>query len=234
VAKKKVAELTGAFELFSKSSALVQKNIPTFAVVYLLPFLINLASLRRTWGGSDSSISSFGLFSGLSSLSGGTLFGFGLIAGILVFAVWLVVNALTIGLLSETAKGKKPRLDDLWVFARKFWWKLFVMSFLIAIMTIGGLILLIVPGLIVIRRYFLAPYVLVDQDVGILEAMRRSAAISKPHSGYIWSIIFVSVLLGLPSIIPLVGWAISFILAVLYSTAPALRYQELKHISQTN
>ena len=104
------------------------------------------------------------------------------------------------------------------------------MSVLIALMTIGGLILLIVPGLIVIRRYFLAPYVMVDQDTGILESMRRSAAMSKPHSGYIWSIIGVSVLLSLPGIIPFVGWAVSFVLAVLYSTAPALRYQELKKL----
>lgn len=231
MAREKTVELTGAFELFSKSSALVQKNIPTFAAVYLLPFLINLATLRRTWGGNNSSdLSSFSLFSSLSSLSSGTLFGFGIAIGVLVFTAWLVVNALTIGLLSETAKGKKPRLDDLWIYVRKYWWKLFAMSVLVALMTVGGLILLIIPGLIVIRRYFLAPYVLVDKDVSILEAMRRSAAMSKPHAGHIWSIIGVSALLSLPSIIPIIGWAISFILTILYSVAPALRYQELKKL----
>lgn len=94
-----------------------------------------------------------------------------------------------------------------------------------------GLILFIVPGVIFLRRYFLSPYVMLDKKAGIKEAMARSAAISKPYSGSIWGIIGVIVLFELVGIIPYIGWLISFVLSVLYSVAPALRYQELKKLS---
>jgi len=92
-------------------------------------------------------------------------------------------------------------------------------------------LLLIVPGVIAIRRYFLAPYLMLDKDLSIREAMKQSAALSKPYSGSIWGIIGVIVLLSLPSIIPVIGWAVSFVLMLLYSVAPALRYQELKKLT---
>jgi hypothetical protein len=229
----KKPQLTGAFELFSKSSSLVQSNLGTFAIVYLLPLLTNLATLRRNWGDAAQN-HDFSFFNGFSNLPGyavGPFIGLGIAFALLVFVVWLIINAMTVGLQVETAQTKKPKLDDLWPYAKKYWLRLFGLSLLTALFVFAGLILLIIPGLIMIRRYFLAPYVLVDQDTGIWEAMNKSAAMSKPYSGYIWSIIGVGVLISLPSIIPVFGWAITFVLSVLYSVAPALRYQELKKIA---
>jgi hypothetical protein len=76
----------------------------------------------------------------------------------------------------------------------------------------------------------LAPYVMLDTKCGITEAMERSADLTKPYSGYIWGIIGVMFLIGLFNIIPGIGWMISFVLGMLYSIAPALRYQELTSV----
>ncbi|HSX44341.1 MAG TPA: hypothetical protein VLE69_03545 [Candidatus Saccharimonadales bacterium] len=225
-------KLTGAFELFNVSSKLVQNNLSTFAIVYLLPFLTSLAiGVRNLDSNRPEDFSSISnTFSGVSGFGVGAFIGFGALLAIVVFVVWLVVNALKYGLLIESSKNKKPQLDNLWPYARKYWLRLFGLAILVALFVIAGLILFIIPGLIMIRRYFLAPYVLVDKDVGIWEAMSKSAAMSKPYSGYIWSVIGVGILIGLPSIIPFFGWAVSFVLSILYSVAPALRYQELKKL----
>ncbi|HET9174512.1 MAG TPA: YciC family protein, partial [Candidatus Saccharimonadales bacterium] len=98
---------------------------------------------------------------------------------------------------------------------------------LIAILVVLGFLLLIVPGLIFIRRYFLAPYFLVDQDMSIHESMRESAAVSKDHAKSIWGIIGVYVIIALPTVIPLFGSILSAILQTFYSCAAALRYDEL-------
>jgi uncharacterized membrane protein len=88
-----------------------------------------------------------------------------------------------------------------------------------------------VPGLIMLRRYFLAPYVMLDKKCSIKEAMDTSAEISKPYSGYVWGVIGVIFLIGLINIIPFIGWIISFIVGMFYSVAPAMRYRELRKLS---
>jgi len=82
-----------------------------------------------------------------------------------------------------------------------------------------------------IRRYYLAPYAMIDRNCGIKEAMERSAAMSKPYSGSIWGIIGVMILISLVGIVPLIGWLASLILGMLYVVAPALRYQQLKRLA---
>jgi uncharacterized membrane protein len=109
-------------------------------------------------------------------------------------------------------------------------WQMFGLYLLIGLYVFVGLILFIVPGLIMLRRYFLAPYVLLDTRCSIKEAMERSAAMTKPYSKYIWGVIGVMFLIGLANVIPGIGWLIAFIFGMFYSVAPALRYQELKEV----
>ena len=79
-----------------------------------------------------------------------------------------------------------------------------------------------------IRRYTLASYFLIDQNLGILEAMRRSSAATKGFSGAIWGLVGVQALIGAPGWIPFIGPILSAGTAMLYGCAPALRYEEFK------
>jgi hypothetical protein len=238
MAKDKVAKSTGAkkpvsaFDLFSQSSKIVQSNLGTFAIIYILPFLSSLGYLRSNTGDRHADqFSGFGGFSGLPDYAIGTLIGFGIILFFVVIAVSLIVNTMKYGLELQSAQGKKPKLEELWPFVKKYWLRLIGLLIAIGLLVLGGLILLIVPGLIAIRRYFLAPYVMMDKDVSISEALRQSAALTKPYSGSIWGILGVMLLISLPSAIPVFGWAITFVLTFLYSVAPALRYEELKKLA---
>jgi hypothetical protein len=224
--------LTGAFDLFPKSAQIVRSNFGTFAIIYIIPLLSNLGALRGNGEVDTEKWSNFtNGFSGLPGYAIGGLIGFGIILFILFFLVYLVVNAMKYALELESAKGKKPGLEQLWPFAKKYWLRLFGLMIVVGLTIVLGFVLLIVPGIIALRRYFLSAYVMIDKDLSIPDAMKESARISKLHSGYVYSIIGVMILISLPSAIPVFGWAITFVLAFLYSVAPALRYEELKKLS---
>jgi uncharacterized membrane protein len=91
-----------------------------------------------------------------------------------------------------------------------------------------GLLLLIVPGIIFIRRYFLSHYALIDQDLSTGDSMRTSNELSKGRSMSIFGILGVDILIGIPSFIPFIGSIITFLLQVAYFCAPAIRYEQLK------
>jgi hypothetical protein len=96
-----------------------------------------------------------------------------------------------------------------------------------------GLILLIIPGLIAIRGLFLVPYYIVDQDMGPVEAIKKSFKESEPVSAWIWGTIgvvfafgFMGTVLGY---IPILGYFLSILVSYPYIFAPALRYAEIEH-----
>ncbi len=94
------------------------------------------------------------------------------------------------------------------------------------------LLLLVVPGLIVLRRYFLTPYYLIDKNLSVEEAMRRSTDQTKPVKGYVWGLLGVTLVFSIVSALvngqlgP-IGILISVILSYVYSFAPVLRYAEI-------
>lgn len=108
-------------------------------------------------------------------------------------------------------------------------------SLFFAVLLICGLILLIIPGLIVLRRYILSPFYIIDNNLTITQAMRKSAAQTKSASGYIWGtlavIISISLTVALISelfySVPGLSIIINTLLSPLYYFLLALRYNEL-------
>lgn len=223
------ADLTPSFGLFGKSKKLVMDNFNTFGLLFLLPFLSGLFTSIRT-----RNMDGFERFSNTSQGFGGastSLLGVGIGIGLLFGILSIIANLMIYALNLESAKGKKPGIGELWTVIKKYGFRLFFLTIVVGTVVILGFIALIVPGLIFLRRYFLAPYAMLDKDLSIGEAMKESARLSKPHSGSIWGLIGVSFVLSLPGVIPVFGWAVSFVLTSLYTVAPALRYLELKKLS---
>ena len=127
----------------------------------------------------------------------------------------------------QSAKGVKmsfkETLDGCW----PFFWRMLGLTLLRGLIIIVDFILLIVPGLFMWKRYMLAPYYLMDKNLGIRESLRRSAADSKPYANAIWGLIGVYVLIWLIGILPVIGYA-STIISILYCCAQALRYLQIK------
>jgi len=223
-------EFESAFSLFGKSKKIVMDNLSVFAMLYAIPLLFQLFNILGSDKTNDDNKGSF--VDSISSLSGAgmaTLVGAGVLLAVISVIVSIYIQAMLYIAELEASQGKKPVFGDLFNKAKKYWLNLFGLGIVIGLMFVGGLLLLIVPGLIVLRRYFLAPFYMIDKELSIGDAMKQSATDSKAASGSIWGLIGVSFLIGLISVVPVFGWALSFVLSVLYSVAPALRYREIKH-----
>lgn len=191
--------LPGAFKLFSPSWQAVQVNLVTFIELIIIPVMVSL--VLTVLGRGRVARAPLSLISDLVAY---------------LFAPAIIVTQL------KSVRGEKIDLSQALKEGLKYFWKLLGLLICMGLLILGGLILLIVPGLIMIRRYYLAPYYLIDQDLSITEAMRQSAADSKPVSGAVWGVIGVSVLFGLLSLV-LVG----IVLSVMYYCASTLRYQQI-------
>lgn len=207
------------FALFNQSLNLIRKNIQIYALVYAVPLFFTILSPMQE---KDLSITSKTITTADSAL---------VAIGAIVS---LVLAVMAIGLNISTAMHKKTSFSELWDFARKYTFRLLGLWIITGLIVLGRLFLLIVPGLIFLQRYLLASYLMVDQDLGIIESLKKSAVLSKPFPGAIWGLIGVSILISIPSSpnFGVFGAIVGGLLGVAYAVAPALRYVELKKLSR--
>ena len=158
-------------------------------------------------------------------------------AVLVVSLVWLGVTTPAMYVFQLAAiRGKTVGTSATYLRGLHYFWRLVGYILLMSVLITVGLLALVVPGLIFIRRYILGPYFIVDKDASISEAMRLSAAHTKPVAGKIWGTLGVltvcslgasiasSVLfIGLPG-----GSAIaSSIVSLVFIFVMPLRYREV-------
>jgi hypothetical protein len=152
---------------------------------------------------------------------------------VLVYVTLILLSIFTgIGLVMSTlasTNGEKFTWGDSFRKGRKYFWRFTGLIFSLLIVVGAGLVLLIIPGVLLLRRYLLAPFYLIEQDLGVFEAMNRSAEETR-ETGGVWGLLAALVVLAIPSLIPGVGWILSLALAVVYSCVPAVRYREIRQV----
>ena len=210
--------LTPSWQLLPTSFAFFKRNFwllfaltiaATIAATIEAPTYDNLTSLQAETNGIIAMLA----FAGM--------------AWSILFAPALVYTQLRI------LKGDSVTFSEAARQGFSFFWRLIGLYILTGLIVLGGLILFIIPGLIFIRRYCLAPYYLIDQNLSIRESLRRSAAGTKPVSGFIWGVIAVELVISLAgsivSTMTFVGVILGTIITFFYSFALPLRYLELEH-----
>lgn len=213
------AVLTPSWSLVPKNLELLRQRVEQVVVIVLLPtLLIDLGGIVMP---------SHFLFGWLI-----------LVAGV----IWWAVNiGASYYLQISAAKEKIVSTADCYRHSWQYIGRLILFTFIFGIMVFIGLLLLIVPGLILLRRYFLSTYYIVDQNLSIPEAMEQSAKQSKPVAGYVWGtigvvvvmIIAITVVSSLFFGIPGATVIISALLATSYFFIPALRYIDIvKHATK--
>lgn len=196
-------------KLFSRTEALsfgwkiMKENIGFFIVVLIIMGVIQFAPQKL----ADSLQKSKAVLASL---------GVSIIATIL--NVLVQMGAIKICL--KLYDGQKAELVDLFLSYRKFFSYLFA-SILYFLIAIGGLILLIVPGIIWMIRFQFFGYFIVDKDLGPVQALKKSYAITK---GNAWNLLIfgiltigviilgiLALLIGLFAAIPTVMVAVVFV-----------------------
>ncbi len=185
-------------EAISYGFGLAKKNLFFFVVLFIIVILIS------------------GVVSSLTRLSAHEP-AFGFVLWLLQTVVNLVIG---IGLIHITLKfldKKKPEYKDL------FYYKpivnFFLASILEGLIIVGGLILLIIPGIFFAIRLQFASYLIVDKNIGPVQAIKASWHMTR---GNAWNLFFFTILLCLINVLGalclLVGLFVTVPLTMLATT----------------
>lgn len=120
----------------------------------------------------------------------------GVILSILGYAIQLLFG---LGLISVSLKmydGEKPSYKELYLHGTLFWQYLGV-TVIYSLAMLVGFILLVIPGIWVTCTYFFAPYVLFEKKIGIKEAFKESARLTKGNKWKIFGLFIINILLSL-------------------------------------
>lgn len=216
-------------ELFKQSYGAVRRNLGVFLILNVLTVLDLAWNLgtnvrEKTHGADWGTIftnSLFGSNGSYPSVGGGIL--------IAVLAILAIILALMAEILAiRAAQHNKVELGDIWNEFKVKGLRLLLLEILLVIIVGAGLILLIIPGVYLIGRLAIAPYVLIDKNTKVVEALNRSWELTKGRMWQIYTVILFGIVLALPNVIPFFGPIIAFALALAYSVALPLRYLELK------
>ena len=126
-----------------------------------------------------------------------------IIVNILVYPLWIGLGLLGI----RRAAGKDTPLSTLWEPYSQLI-PLIVMLVLMGLLIVGGFFLLVLPGIYLAVAYSFAPYLIVEKNMGVWEALETSRkAITQYWWRYFGLMLVAMVLIVIGSIPLLVGLA---------------------------
>lgn len=113
--------------------------------------------------------------------------------GMLIFlislALWVLQIGVSLGFLYIALKfvdGKKAKFSDLFSqFNPGLLFNYFITSLMVGLLTVGGFLLLIIPGIILMIRYNFYEFILVDKNIGYIQGLSASWKITK---GNFWKL----------------------------------------------
>ncbi len=181
------APFTSSWTQLQTSIQLVRNNLEPVIILSLLPTL--LTQLDALLARRHNNASPFLMLAGIA---------------------WTLINMPAVVFL-QLKLSRKQTLTVGEAYAKGFpyIWRILGVMLLTGVLVTLGLVCLIVPGFMLLRRYVLAPYYVIDKNLGIVEAMKRSWEDSNKAPGYIWGTMAVSVVVSIGA--TLIGMIFGFI-----------------------
>lgn len=214
--------LPSAFDLFTPSVNVIKNNLVAFLILAAVPLILMLI-------GQGPHVFKGGADSGFFNTSNSNPF------LDLVSTVGLIATLLAApGIIVLQLKGVRKQAitwSEAFKEGLRHFWRLLGLILMLALILTVSLLLLIVPFFLVLPRVFLSPYFLIDKKLGVMDAIKASNEAYKAHKGS-WGVIGVYVLLNLAGIIPVIGNVAANILSFLYGPAPAIRYEQIRLLSE--
>lgn len=94
-------------------------------------------------------------------------------------------------------------------------WKYLGMYILVVLVIAAGLVLLIVPGIIFALMFMFAPFIVIEREVGPIDAMKESHRITRGHK---WPLLGLVALLVLINLLGLLALVVGLLISVPVST----------------
>jgi uncharacterized membrane protein len=174
--------------------------------------------------GWRNTIDNFIYFAGLALLAGGLpqlitqgadrigdglpFLGFVLYVAGIFFSFLLQLNFIRI--LLSYLDGTKLPIRELFVYNPKLW-RFIGASILYGLIVLGGLILLIIPGLIWAIKYSLYPYTIIDKNDRAVQAIKRSGELT---SGAKLQLLVFFIILGAINILGIIAFGIGLLITI--------------------
>lgn len=147
------------------------------------------------------------------------------------FLLSVYIHLAMVNISLKVYKGETPEFRDIFTGSR-FFWRFLLADILYGLMVTIGLALCVIPGLYFGIKYHFFGYIIVEQDMGVLDALKKSWQIT---NGAWWDLFVLFILLWLIALAGVVlcgigllfAWPIIF-MAVVYAykrvsdTAPRL------------
>lgn len=152
-----------------------------------------------------------------------------LIIGIVGWVLQMIVSLGLIKVALRFCDNEKPNYTDLFNYYPLFF-NYLIASTLYGLAVLGGLILLIVPGIIWAIQFSFFPYFIVEKGATPGEALKKSSALTK---GVKWGLFLFYILIVLFNILGFVVFVVGLLVTIPVSLlAQALVYRKLLAQSQ--
>lgn len=222
----------GLSEIWASSREAVRRNLGVFLFLNSITIL-SIAwdtgtNLRDKVHGSDwKSVFTNTIY---GSNGGYPRFG-GFVVIFLIVAAAVIFGLMSVILAVHAAKKDKVELAEVWEDFKSewLWLRLIGVELLTAFILVLGFVALIIPGIYLLGRVILAPYILIDQNTKVFEAVEKSWHLTRDRMWQVYSVLLLSFVLGFPNVVPIIGPIVAFVLVLSFSVGMPLRYLELKN-----
>lgn len=150
----------------------------------------------------------------------------GLPIGLLILSmiISLVISSMSLLVGLQSTKGKSHNFGDFFRYFLRLIGKLLGLSIFMGIITMLGLIFFIVPGILFMYWYCLAPLIIIDQNKNIGEAMAISKRMMKDKFWEWLGLVIAMTIFGLSGIL----------MPIVYGGGMGQFYQQIKNLDDTN
>lgn len=186
----------GAFGAYKFSKAAVMFNLGTYLTV--LAISIGFTLVMSIVGGA------IGLPEALNQL----------LQNAVSFTLSLTAILVLFAGVARVKKSFNEALEETWPLLVRF----LLQMVLLAVIAVASLILLIIPFFIIMPRLALAPYILVKEKLGVVEALQASWDRTKGHVGKVWGLVGVNILIAL-LFVTIIGIPFAVYFYIMYSAA---------------
>ena len=152
---------------------------------------------------------------------------FSFLISIVGFVVGAIINMGMLYIMLRFADNIKPSYADLLAPAKQIQriTSFILGSIFYGLIVLAGFILLIIPGIIWSIKYGLFRYAIVDEGLGPIEALKRSAMLTQ---GSKWNLFLLGLLLGLINILGVLAFGFGLLITIpLSMVAGAYVYRKL-------
>jgi hypothetical protein len=110
----------------------------------------------------------------------------------------------------KAVRGERIEIRDMFAVFQKNYWNAVVANIVVAVIVGLGFLMIIVPGIIFACRLAFVPYLVVDREMDVMDALRVSWDMTRGHG---WQIFFM----GFLAIFIVIGGLICFFVGVIIS-----------------